>query len=322
MVKKKFDSIMLIGPPSGGKSSYAKNLGGKVTVSQESCSCSMDQLSSHFDKYIQSNEKTRIVVEGSFATAQMRSKFTAVAKARGIPIKCLWLNTSIDDCAYNVCTTMTREYDTLYNITDFNRTMPSRNTIPIGVIERYFERFEMPIPQEGFVSIEEVPFKREWGQRNVKSAIIVNCNLLYKSKGKYPFPLNVDEIEILPDRSEVLKQYNRDGYTIVALDNLSNLNEAISRNITTEESISACYDVLRDSLGVDIDFCCCGHLLEDRCYCRMPNVGHGAFITERYHLLPSKCLLIGDTDIDVEFAKKCSFPHQKSSEFFNVKSFR
>ena len=56
------------------------------------------------------------------------------------------------------------------------------------------------------------------------------------------------------------------------------------------------------------DYLFCTHRVPPiTCYCRKPNVGMSAYFIENYKLLPSECIMVGDTGTDKSFAIRSGF---------------
>jgi D-glycero-D-manno-heptose 1,7-bisphosphate phosphatase len=132
------------------------------------------------------------------------------------------------------------------------------------------------------------------------------------SSGPQKYPYEFAHIQILPGRSERLKEYQKRGYILLGVSNQS----GIARG-TPQEKIVACFEETNKRLGVQIDYQFCPHRIPPvSCYCRKPHSGIGALFIEKYKLNPSDCIMVGDMTSDATFAERCGFCFIHSNTFF------
>ena len=169
--------------------------------------------------------------------------------------------------------------------------------------------------REGFVAIDHVPFVRApLPPDHCNNAIILDYDgtlRVCKSGSKYP--VDPEDVKVLPGRAETLRKYAADGYLLLGASNQS----GVEKGDLTHDQVKACFDRTNELLGLSIDYQYCPHhSFPIRCYCRKPLPGMGVYLIEKYHLDPSQCIMVGDSTSDKTFAKRSRFRFMSPEEFF------
>lgn len=302
-----------MGYNAAGKSTYVEQftLRNYHRLNRDIDGGSVDDLAVKSDHLIKGGVNT-IVLDNTYPTVKSRASIIKVAKAHNIPIRCLWLTTSFEDAQLNACLRMVKKTGKLLQPEDF-KTLNDPNLFPPVALFHYRKEFEKPTIKEGFSSVEEIPFNRVWGPEYKNKAIIVDYDgTLRLSTGKQKFPIELSDIQMLPNRSETLKEWQKKGYLILGASNQS----GIARG-TPEAKIVACFEETNRRLGITIEYLYCKHRIPPvSCYCRKPHTGIGAFFIEKYKLNPAECIMVGDMTTDETFAARCGFQYQHADKFF------
>jgi len=111
------------------------------------------------------------------------------------------------------------------------------------------------------------------------------------------------EFIFLDGVDEALKLFSNHGYKIIIITNQS----AINRKIITVENLNLIHENMKNSFhqkGIIIDaIFFCPHKPDDGCNCRKPKTGMIEKALQNFDLLPQNCILIGDSDVDIEAGK-------------------
>lgn len=186
---------------------------------------------------------------------------------------------------------------------------------PPVVIYKYRKSFETPTAQEGFTTVEKLKFTRIMDKDTYtnKALILDYDGTLRKTKSGEKYPKTLEDIEILPHRTEKLKEYQEKGYILLGFSNQS----FVSKGEITEEGAHECFTYTNKMLGVAIEYQFCPHpAFPQLCYCRKPMPGMGVHFIEKHKLDPSQCIMVGDMKTDNTFADRCGFQFIKADEFF------
>lgn len=272
---------------------------------------SLDDVAAKADHLLKGGVNT-LVLDNTYGSVKSRESIIKVAKSNNIPIRCLWLSTSLEDAQLNACIRMVRKTGKLLQPADF-KASKDPNLFPPAALFHYRKEFQKPTTKEGFASVEEVPFKREWPKEYVNKALLLDYDgTLRESVGEQKYPIELADIKMLPNRVEKLKDYKKRGFRLLGVSNQSGVARGVPEN-----KIVACFEETNKRLGVDIEYSYCPHRIPPvSCYCRKPHVGMGAFFIEKYKLNPSQCIMVGDMTTDETFAERCGFQYAHADYFF------
>jgi len=120
-------------------------------------------------------------------------------------------------------------------------------------------------------------------------------------------------VDVLPDRGETLRQYDDEGYRLVAL----SWRPEIAEGVATREQVDAVYARMQELLGVTMDVLYCPHAAgPPTCWCRKPLPGLGVLAIVRHHLDASRCVYVGAGGLDAAFAQRLGFGYREAARFF------
>lgn len=256
---------------------------------------------------------TKFVLDNTYRNVEARRKIIETAKTLGMPIHCVWLDTSFEDAQFNACTRMVRQTGILYGPAEFKKTTDP-NLFPPVALFGYRKEFEKPTMAEGFDSIEKIPFVRVKDPAYKNKALILDLDgTVRNSTGPEPYPLTPNHIEILPGRSELIQQYRDKGYIIAGVSNQS----GVAKKKLTLADVDLCIKRTCELLKQEIDVLYCPHQVPPvSCYCRKPHPGLGVVLIEKYKLDAEQCIFVGDQTTDATFAERCGFQYQHPDQFF------
>jgi HAD superfamily hydrolase (TIGR01662 family) len=317
MARHPLEVVMVIGAPGSGKGTVSGDFidKGYVHLNRDKEGGQVISLLPKMTQHL-SNGK-RVVLDNLFIKAADRAPFIQAAQAAGIPIRCVWLQTSIEEAQINVLNRMWDRYNDIFFSNDDIKAHPDAkkdpNIFPIAVLFKYRKEFEKPSLGEGFVAIEKVPFiRRPWPGKN-KAILLDYDGTLRTCKSGAIFPCTPDDVEVLPRRAEVLKGYVSQGYKLYGVSNQS----GIGKGDLTRQQADACFKRTNELLGLDIPFFYSPSRVPPiTTYCRKPQSGIGVYLIRRYDLKPSDCIMVGDMGTDKSFAERLGFQFRVADEFF------
>jgi len=308
--------ILLSGYPSSGKSKFSKKYvdGGFFRLSRDDLGGKLDGLVAHLSKDYEEKNITKFIMDATYPTATSRKPVIKWAKEHNFSIECRWLTTDIGNSFFNASKRMIEKYGKILMPEEIKEDKDP-NIYPPIVVYRYKRIFEPPSVFEGFNAIKKVRFNRKIDVKIYQNkAIIVDYDgTIRETKSGDFFPVNPEDIEILPGRKKNLKNYQKMGYYLLGVSNQSGIGKG---ELTYEQGI-ACFEKTNKLLGLNIDYKFCPHSqFPINCYCRKPMPGLGVEFIEKYKLDPSQCIMVGDKKTDMTFAERCGFNFIESSDFF------
>lgn len=255
----------------------------------------------------------KIVLDNTYPTIASRASVINAAKSQKAAIHCIHLTTSLEESQMNACLRMIRTYGKLLSPEEI-KAAKDPNTFPPAALFHYRKQFQAPSTNEGFDTVENLPFLRSYGPEYKNKALILDYDgTLRESTGPQKYPSKPDEILMLPGRIEVLKLYEENDYLLLGASNQS----GIARGSVTREAVVGVFEETNNRLGLKIDYNFCPHPSNPViCYCRKPQCGMGALFIEKYKLDPSKCIMVGDMTTDKSFATRCGFDYIDQKDFF------
>lgn len=306
--------ILIMGYPASGKTTLVQQYKEYTRLNRDTLGGTTKGLAVRLQERIDAGAR-RFILDNTFPTVESRSYFIKVAQKNNLPIRCVWLKTSIEDAQFNASLRMIRKYGRILDLPEIEaHVKDDPGCFPAAPLFYYRKQFEKPTLAEGFSKIEEFKFKREWDSVYKNKALILDYDGTLrdaKSGGKYPESL--DDIEILPNTKEVLQEYVDQGYILCGVSNQS----WIGKGTLTWDQVNNGLQHTNELLGLDIDYRFCPHKVPPIvCHCRKPQTGLGVELIEMYKLLPSKCIYVGDQTTDKTFAKRCGFKFAPAEEFF------
>jgi D-sedoheptulose 7-phosphate isomerase len=120
-------------------------------------------------------------------------------------------------------------------------------------------------------------------------------NRAFVRDGK-PFPPPTpQELEVLPDVPEALRELKSYGYLLIVVTNQPD----VGRGKQSRQALDAMHEALRKSLPLDDIFVCC-HTEKDNCNCRKPSPGMFLEAAQKHNIDLAASFMVGDRWRDIE----------------------
>jgi aryl-alcohol dehydrogenase-like predicted oxidoreductase/predicted kinase len=287
--------VLVMGLPGAGKSTLTQQFvaGGYQRLNRDETGGTLRGLLPELRRLL-SAERPRVVLDNTYITRKSRAGVIQAAVDLGVPIRCVWLTTSVDEAQVNAATRLVARYGKLPD--DAELAVLRKTDVaafPPTVLFRYQRELEPPDLSEGFSGIDVTPFERRQDPANVNRAVIVWC----------------DDATELASHASALRAYQDEGWKLCLL----SWQPSIADGKRTHADVRAMFTaaIEREGLAMDVDFCPHG-AGPPRCWCRKPLPGLGVQLIYRHRLNPERCLYVGGGSQDAGFARKLGLPHSTS----------
>lgn len=316
--------VIVAGPPGGGKSTYVQDL-----VAKGYARFNRDTLGGSLKAGGLSYEGVRrafaqgtrtFVLDNVYASKASRALVIALGNELGLPVRCLWLDTTESQAQFFAARRQIQRYGKLFTAEDYKAHRDDPNMFPPAAQFAYWKQVEPAEMLEGFFSVEHIPVTITLGPEYTNKAVIFDFDgtlRLTKSGAKYPS--DPSDIVTLPGRKEKLQALAAQGTLMLGASNQSGCSKAPGDpKYVSVANAQRCFEATLQMLGVRME-----EVLfapdpagVPQTYFRKPCPGMGVYFIEKYKLNPSQCLYVGDRGEDKTFAARCGFQFQTAEEFF------
>lgn len=318
-MQKNQEIIMIMGYPGIGKSRFAKPYieEGYFRLNRDALGCGLADLIPMMSEEYQKG-KTKFVLDNTYLTIESRAIVIAWAKKNSFSVKGIWITSktpqAIEVAQYNAVKRMIERYGRLLDPEEIRQENDPNIFLPAALFA-YRKKLKKPKKSEGFDSLIIHQFQREMDKKVYKNkGIILDYDgTLRRTKSGEKYPRTPDDIEILPNRREILEDYQDRGYLLLGVSNQS----FVGKGVITMQQARVCFDRTNELLGLDISYKFCPHnLFPVNCYCRKPMPGLGVEFIEEHKLDPAETIMVGDQTTDKTFARRCEIQFVHAEEFF------
>lgn len=310
------EAVMIVGCPAAGKSTISRPLieEGYVHLNRDKVGGSTIGLLQPMVEALKTGKS--VVLDNTFAIAEIRKPFIEAATKLDVPIRCVWLNTSIEDAQINALHRMWDRYGLVfYNAAQMKAHPQAKkdpNIFPIQALFKYRKEFEPPTVAEGFSVVGLTSFVRKPYPGTKKAIILDYDGTLRRCRSGAHYPTDPDDIEILPGRREKILKLRSEGWLILGISNQS----GVGKGEMTEAQAVACFNRTNELLGTDIPYAYSTTNPPAITYCRKPQSGIGVMFIRAYNLSPREVTMVGDLGTDKSFAERLGFKFAYAEKFF------
>jgi HAD superfamily hydrolase (TIGR01662 family) len=311
--------VLIGGMPAGGKSTLAADYvqQGCQRLNRDALGGSVDGLLPRLGELLAAGES--VVLDNLYATRDSRAGAVKLAKEKGVPVRFVLLDASLEDAQFNACLRMVERCGRVLHPED-HKQRPYRddpNLFPVAVLYKYRKEFQAPTAAEGFAAVDKVKFERRYPADWTKKAVIFDFDgTLRGHEGKEKYPVHPREVRALTARAAKVRQYEKQGYLLLGASNQS----GVAKGLLTAADAEACFAETLRQLGLTFhEVRYCPHKVPPiSCYCRKPGPGMGVELIAKYKLDPRQCIYVGDLGTDASFAARCGFRFVDHNEFFKA----
>jgi aryl-alcohol dehydrogenase-like predicted oxidoreductase/predicted kinase len=261
--------VLVMGIPGAGKSRVAEDyvVRGYLRLNRDERGGSLRELADALDAELASGAR-RAVLDNTYLTRAARSHVIEIASRHGLPVRCIWLDTPLAQAQVNL---VERVIDRVGSLPDPDelRTLSRRRD---GVLAptsqmRALRELEPPAADEGWASLERVPFDRSSRRRQGKAGVFVAAAALDQ-----------------PGWREALRDADRAAPHLIFDWQPGGTVDALAPALAT----------LRSEVSGRVESAICPHAGgPPTCWCRPPLPGLPLAFARAHGLEPSRSVLVG-----------------------------
>lgn len=181
--------VMIMGMPGAGKSTLAARFPDHVRLNRDDLGGSLKNLAARLDTVLAT--ESRVVLDNTYATRLSRAQVIRVAQKHGVAVRCIVVETSIEDAQRNAVQRIVERYGRLLE----PKEMVAEQQVMPNVLFRYQRQLEPPREDEG-MTVERVAFDRV--PRGTQVGTIIELDgIIWKGRPR-------SRIELLPGAKELL----------------------------------------------------------------------------------------------------------------------
>ncbi len=307
--------VLVLGYPAAGKTTFtAEHFGTHVRVNRDLEGGSLDALVPRVREAVTAGSS--VVLDNTYATRDSRRAVLDLGRDLQVPVRCVWLDTSIEDAQVNAITRMIDRHGRFLMPEEIKAAgKKDPNLFGPAVLFRHRKTFEPPTAAEGFSAVEKIAFGRRPAPAGYtgKALLLDYDGTLRRTLSGDKYPRTPDDVEVLPGRRDVLARYQSQGFRLLGVSNQGD----VARGKLTADDARRCFERTNQLLGLDIEIAFCPHdPAPIGCYCRKPMPGLGLAYIERYKLDRAQTLMVGDMTTDRTFASRVGVRYIDQSAFF------
>ena len=312
--------VIVMGMPGAGKSRVASELTerGYGRLNRDARGGSLGGLVVQLEAGLATGNR-RWVLDNTYPSRASRNAVVECAWARGVPVRCIHLTTSLADAQINSIRRMIEVHGRL-PMPEEMRALGRHDPRFLGPDAqfRYERSVEPPVPDEGFTVIEERTFTRQGSPDPQGRAVFLDYDDLVVPVEDRGRASHAEDVRLAEGRPEVLAGYHEQGWRLFAHAwRPSGRERHANDGGAPSDGIAALFARTRDLLGFDIEFACCTHDAGPPiCWCRKPLPGLLIEFAMRHDVAFARSLVIGNAAVDRTLASRLGASFQRAADFF------
>lgn len=274
--------VVIAGMPAAGKSTLAADYEarGYVRLNRDDRGGTLLELAKALDRELSAGA-AKVVLDNTYGTRASRQPVIAIANRHGVPVKCVACATSFDDAQANA---ISRMLDLHGRVLMPEELRQARMIAPNAQF-KYRRLYEPPRTDEGFTSVDEVPFARKPSSGTQRALVVHLDTNVWRTRSGAP----ADQ-RLVDGARERLAAFHAAGYVLAG---------------TTWMTSPSLDSWLVDALALPLTILRCSHPGGPPiCWCRKPMPGLLLELARAQSIDLSRSIYAGALPIDRTYAKR------------------
>ncbi len=310
--------VIVMGLPGAGKTSLAQELveRGYLRLNRDQHGGRLADLLPALRRALQDGRR-QVVLDNTYGARDARNAVIETAWQHGVPARCVWLDTSLEDAQRNAVERLLARYGRLLSPPELKAAAKSDpGAFAPNVQLRHQRELDPPEIAEGFARVERRAFERRVPPgRRARGVVLWYDGVVRGSRSGLRRPLSPDDVTLLPGRAEVLRRVHAEGFALFGLA----WHPEIAAGASTPAAVEASLERTRELLGVPIEALYCPHADgPPACWCRKPLPGLGVVLIERHGLDAQHSFYVGRDPSDRALARSLGFGYRDVGAFFDA----
>jgi HAD superfamily hydrolase (TIGR01662 family) len=309
--------VLLMGIQGAGKSELVQSYvdRGYARLNRDLAGGKVDDLNGQLQQLLAEGQN-RIVLDNTYPTRVSRAPIVRLAHAAGVPVRCRFLDTTIEDARINIVHRILDRYERLLGPSEMKELAKVDQNLPPPIaMQRWRDSLERPEWDEGFSAIDLIPFVRRMPRDHSGKGLLLDVDgTLRTTLSGEIYPRHADDVVLLPNRRETLSRWIDQGYSLFFVSNQS----GIASGKLSQGDADSAFARTVELLGLPVtEITYCPHpAFPVGCFCRKPLPGIGVYLSRKYKLDPAHLVMVGDMDSDAAFAVSVGARYFDSKDFF------
>jgi aryl-alcohol dehydrogenase-like predicted oxidoreductase len=260
--------VVVMGIPGAGKSRAAEKYvaRGYVRLNRDERGGSLRELAAALDDALAS-DVSRIVLDNTYLTRASRSFIVEIASRHGLAARCVWLDTPLAQAQVNLVERLLDRFGSLPSPDELRELAKNERGVLAPTSQmRAVRELDPPAVDEGFASVERLPFAREPGLCSRPGAFVAAAAVT------------------APQFAEALEQIDAEAPCLVFDWNADGNGDALA----------AAAAVLETKVPGPVERALCPHGGgPPKCWCRPPLPGLALAFARAQKVVPPRSLVVG-----------------------------